>query len=118
MSVREIKEHFGVSRSAVNRLVRKLNLPYVPPEVRGERSSKTARIWTKDRIIEKIKTISQTEPLNSSFIQRNYGSMHNLACARFGSWQKAVEAAGFDYGEVNLYAFRKNWTTEDIIETI
>ena len=118
MSVREIKEHFGVSRSAVNRLVRKLNLPYVPPELRGERASKTTRIWTIERIIEKIKSIAQSEPLNSSYIQKNYGSLHILACDRLGSWQKAVEAAGFDYDEINLYAFRKNWTTEDIVETI
>ena len=102
----------------MNRLVRKLNLPYVPPELRGERASKTTRIWTIERIIEKIKSIAQSEPLNSSYIQKNYGSLHILACDRLGSWQKAVEAAGFDYDEINLYAFRKNWTTEDIVETI
>jgi hypothetical protein len=118
MPVSEIAEYFGVSSNAVNRFVRKLNLPHIPLELRGKRASERTRIWTKERIIEKIKSIAQSEPLNSSNFQENNGSLHNLACDRFGSWQKAVEAAGFDYDEINLYAFRKTWTTEDIVETI
>ena len=118
ISLKEIADKFDVSVSAVQRLVKKLNLPKVPISLRSQRVSETTRYWTRKRIIEEIKKISKAGPINSSYVQERYGSLHNLACDRFGSWGKAVESAGFDYEEVNLYSDRKTWATEDIIQQI
>ena len=118
MSMREIAERFEVSISCVARLVIKLDLPPCPIELRSERVSKTTRQLTKERIVQEIKAIAQSEPINSSYVQQHYGSLHTAARLRFGGWQSAVEAAGFDYDEVNLYSGRVTWSRKDIVERV
>jgi predicted DNA-binding protein YlxM (UPF0122 family) len=118
MSIREIAEKYNVSTSCVRRFVDKLDLPPCPIELRSQRVSAKTRYWTKKRIVQEIHRLARTEQINSSYVQKNTGSFFNAACLRFGSWKDAIQAAGFDYDEVNLYAFRKNWSSNDILDEI
>lgn len=118
MSQKELATRFGVSRSAIQRLISRLELPSTPIELRSKRVSQTTRYWTKQRLTAEIRRISENEPLNSAYVQSNYPSLHTVACQRFGSWQEAVEAAGFEYSESNLYANRRQWSIEDIVREI
>ena len=119
LSMAEIADKFNTSISAIARLKHKLELEDCPIELRQRRVGDAQMIWTKERIIEKLKEINKLgESISSSAIQKNYGSLHVAACNRFGNWENTVIAAGFDYNEINLYSERVTWTTEKIINEI
>jgi hypothetical protein len=117
MSLKDLAHKFNVSVSAVARLTTCLGLE-CPVELRNQRSGTSRRFWTKQRILEEIKRIAKSEPISSAHVQVLNGSLHNSACKLFGSWKETVEAAGFDYDEVNLYANRKTWATQDVLREI
>lgn len=76
-------------------------------------------IWTKERIISKINELKQINfPLNIySMIRNNYFGLVNAGRKYFGSWRKAIEAAGIDYNEI--IALRMNyWNRENVIKEI
>ncbi len=119
ISMRELAEKYNTSESAIARIVAKLNLPKCPIEIRQKRVGDAQRYWTKERIISKIREYHKKgKQLNVSNIQKINGSLHYCASQRFGSWKNAVEAAGFDYKEINLYSKRISWTKEMILEKI
>jgi len=54
--------------------------------------------WPTTAILSEIQRIRETTGvLNSSIIQLDYMNLYAAACARFGSWGKAVRAAGISY---------------------
>jgi len=119
LSLAEIATKFNTSISAIARLKHKLNLDDCPIELRQRRVGDAQMLWTKERIIEKLKEINKLgESISSSSIQQKYGSLHVASCNRFGNWESTVIAAGFDYNEVNLYSERITWTNEKIISEI
>lgn len=73
------------------------------------------KIKSQKKIQDQIKSGKE---INSATFQKKYGSIHYAACKLFGSWQNAVEAAGYDYQEINLYSERITWDKDLIIKTI
>lgn len=72
--------------------------------------------WTKERIIAQITEIHQKEgEINSNFIQVHYSPLYGAATRLFGSWQKAVEAAGFDYGTIRVKKPFRKWSKKAIV---
>jgi len=54
------------------------------------------RLWTRERILEAISSRAETEhPVTRTFA--DLGGMSTAATDLFGSWMKAVKAAGFEY---------------------
>ena len=119
MSMFEIAQKFDTSISAIARLKSKLNLEDCPIELRQRRVGDAQMLWTIERIIDKVREMHKLgESISSSHVQQKYGSLHTAAYNRFGNWKNTVEAAGFDYNDVNMYSERITWTTEMIINKI
>jgi len=69
--------------------------------------------WTRKTIMDEIRALhAQGEELNYDAIDQNYPQLMRAACWHFGTWQRAVETAGIDYGEVSKYI---RWTPELVI---
>lgn len=61
------------------------------------------RQWSKAKVLEEVKALKKgRKPLNSLFIQRKMRPLYLAALKRFGSWGKALKAAGLDYSKVKL----------------
>lgn len=73
--------------------------------------------WTTNRIIARIHALKQKgEDLSYNRMAHAAGGLISAASYHFGSWKKAVEAAGFDYDhEVRRIP---RWSKEKIIEAI
>jgi hypothetical protein len=82
--------------------IKKAGLQYEKP-VRKSRSPYP----TKDAVLEEIhRRINNGVPVNSKALQKGTFADHSLsgqATIRFGSWRKAVEAAGLVYHEVCIF---------------
>jgi len=116
ISLKELSEKFDSSISSIRRVIVKLNLPKCPVELRSQRQSNSSQIWTKEKIVKTIQFLYESGVnLNSSNIQKNYGSLLNSAYSRFGNWQQAIEASGYNYNSINLHSSRKTWSYDDII---
>lgn len=77
------------------------------------------RWWTRNRIIAFIKVFKKrNKPLNSIYIQGHHNRIFGASLVYFGSWGKAVEAAGYDYLEHCKVWSSKAWirklTSEDV----
>jgi len=69
------------------------------------------RRWNKRKILAHIRQLVQDDAaVNVGEIQASAHYLYGIACYRFGSWEKAVEAAGFAYKDVCLH-FR----TQDLL---
>lgn len=83
----------------------------IPPE-RGNCGEK----WPPAKILMIIRNLSRRRhPLNSTQLERRYGSMLTAARRLFGSWSKAVVAAGVDPTKLQRVV---PWTRERVIEAI
>lgn len=73
--------------------------------------------WTKQKIVEHIRKLrGKREDLSYNHMANNRSGLLSAANYHFGSWQKAVQAAGIDYDrEVRRIP---KWTRERIIETL
>jgi len=119
MSMSEIANKFNTSISAIARLKSKLELDDCPIELRQRRVGDAQMLWTKQRIIDKLKELHRLgESLSSSNIQQKFASLHTASYNRFGSWENTIVAAGFDYNDINLYSNRITWTTDMILDEI
>jgi hypothetical protein len=56
-------------------------------------------------------------PLYGSFIQKNCAGMYQGAARLFGSWRKAIEAAGLNYADIKK-VWSQFWTKEKVIADI
>ncbi len=73
--------------------------------------------WTKELVIADICELYRKEgKINSNFAQTQHKALYQRAIKRFGSWQKAVETAGFDYASVRVLKTFRRWTKEAIID--
>ena len=61
--------------------------------------------WQVERILEAIQRMQKK---NSTSARMNHVDLYSAALRTFGSWEKAIRAAGFDYDEV-----RKGWIAAD-----
>ena len=72
--------------------------------------------WSKQTVTEKIREWKEEgKPLYSHNVRRNFQELLAAGIRYYGSWQKAVEAAGISYEEVRRY---RNWSKDLIIKTI
>jgi hypothetical protein len=74
------------------------------------------RVWTRERIIEEIQRL-HAEGQDLSWRHVSTVLAPSLAAAatrrnRFGSWRKALEAAGLSYDEIRRH---KSWEPEEIL---
>ena len=118
ITMKELARKYDTSISAINRIVTKVGCDKCPLELRNQRSGATRRIWTEESILDRICELALEGPINSAHITEHHGSLQVAACQIFGSWKNTVEAAGFDYDEVNLYSDRVTWDKDLIIAKI
>ena len=75
--------------------------------------------WSKEKVIEKIISMKENnEPLNAVSITKNDVKLYGAARTHFGSWAKAVEAAGLDYNEINHKVSEKSWSKDIVVQEI
>lgn len=85
------------------------------PEVHRKVSEPTKR-WDKATIIANIRELaSRGVELNAHSVKRVDPKLVGAGTTHFGSWGKAIEAAGFDYEAVRKTA---KWSEDDVIATI
>ena len=74
------------------------------------------RRWSKELILQRIKELYEHgENLSVHNVQKIDGSLVASARNYFGSWEKALEAAGFDYSKIKK---TEDWTPEKIINRL
>lgn len=72
--------------------------------------------WTKEKIIAEIKKVYRKEgKLNSNFAQTQYRALYQRALYHFGSWGKAVKAAGYDYQSLKVVKQFRCWSKAAIV---
>jgi len=99
--------HFGSWRAAIEAT----GLDY-------RRIRRGEQIWSKDKIVRAIrKHEGEGADLLSAEFKRAHKQLYSAACARryFGSWRRAIEAAGLDYDGIRGNHF---WSRAKIIATI
>lgn len=83
------------------------------------RSKRRITKWGRRNVIRAIRLRSNSNlPLNSMSVQKDILSLHGAARKYFGTWKKAVEAAGFSYTVVRLRKPVRQWTREEIVQKI
>ncbi len=73
--------------------------------------------WDRARVLEEIKNT----PFDKLwYVYKNNIALHSAARREYGSWRKALEAAGYDYDEVNKAAGTRytSWTLEKIVRMV
>lgn len=61
--------------------------------------------WNKERLIEAIQGLPKK---HSNLVRRKHADLYSAGLRLFGSWEKAVKAAGFNYEEI-----RRGWLQSD-----
>lgn len=64
--------------------------------------------WSEERIVANIRQlVEMEESISSVTVQNGRNALYQAANWHFGSWEKAVRAAGFDYDQI-----RRDWLFE------
>ena len=72
--------------------------------------------WTRKTIIAEIKRLYETgEQLYYSKAEQNHLNLVRAAGWHYGTWRRAVEAAGIDYESLSRY---QRWSKQKIVERI
>jgi len=72
--------------------------------------------WSAERVISEIREWKdQGQPLYANFVRQNFQELLAAAIRYYGSWQKALEAAGIAYTDVRKY---RRWSKESILQEI
>ena len=72
--------------------------------------------WSVERVISEIREWKdQGQPLYANFVRQNFQELLAAAIRYYGSWQKALEAAGIAYTDVRKY---RRWSKESILQEI
>lgn len=101
------KSHFGSWKAAVTAA----GLDY-------SKIKRGKQVWSRERILRRISHAYQThEDLLSGEFKLRHKKLYSAACAKryFGSWKKAIEAAGIDYSALRSEHF---WSRQRILRTI
>jgi len=83
------------------------------------------QLWTPDEVLSRIQSLHQDgHSLSSGDVAEISPRLVSAGCRYFGSWGRAVEAAGIDYSSFvqlarrEAYEKRAKWSKERIIERI
>ena len=72
--------------------------------------------WNRRRVVERIKELNRDgKPLHVSLAEREYRGLVGAATTYFGSWNKAIRAAGLDYAKIKR---QKEWSKREIVREI
>ena len=72
--------------------------------------------WSAERVLNEIRQWKEKgEALYANHVRLNYQELLAASIRYYGSWQKAVEAAGISYEAVRKY---RKWSKEVIVEEI
>lgn len=75
--------------------------------------------WNRTIVISRIRELLATgEKLNSNHIQMHHRALYASAIRYFGSWSKAIKAAGYDYSRIRAVRKFRSWTKSKIISAI
>lgn len=75
--------------------------------------------WTKERVLQRIQERREAGlPLNSGVILADDPALDCAARRLFGSWGKAVEAAGLDYEAIKSPKEKTRWSKELVLQRI
>lgn len=76
-------------------------------------------IWSKKTVVEEILRLHENEvALNTGALGKTYGYIRSAGAKYFGSWGKAVTAAGLDYLKICKVKPEGWWTKPRIIQAI
>ena len=108
--VEEYKRFANVSSSrsldSLKRASRSINAHY----------ERIGRHWSRDRIVRELrKRKSNGQPLNTRAVQMDDCRLALAALRKFGSWKKALLAAGMDDDKVRL---QRRWSKEDVLRAV
>ena len=76
---------------------------------------KSNRRWTADEVLKEIRSLTD---LSAKYNQKSFPSLYGATIRHFGSWKKAIEAAGFSYDTVTRRKLAGYWTKDRLIEAI
>lgn len=72
--------------------------------------------WNKDKVLARINELQmRNAALNAGAVERGSARLFAAACTHFGSWSKAIEAAGLDYSSIRR---QRRWSRALVIEEI
>lgn len=72
--------------------------------------------WNRRKIVAQIRELKTAgEPLNVSAAEKTHGGLVGAAAVYFGSWRKAIKAAGLDYAKIKR---QKEWSKAEIVSEI
>jgi 5,10-methylene-tetrahydrofolate dehydrogenase/methenyl tetrahydrofolate cyclohydrolase len=72
--------------------------------------------WSKKKIVRRIKELkAEGKPLHVSAAEKQYCGLVGAATMYFGSWRKAIGAAGLDYNKIKR---QKEWSKKVIVREI
>ena len=72
--------------------------------------------WTKQQILSKLRQLHRKgEDLSYNAVSRSMQPVVSAAAYHFGSYRKAIEAAGIDYADITR---RPRWTKDNIAQVI
>lgn len=125
MKVKEVSRRHSTLYSAAIRYFRNwgdavyaagINYAAIKEQSKREAVKKITK-WNKARVLAEIKKIPREKLW---FVYRDNIALHSAARREFGSWRKAIEAAGYDYDEINKAAGTRytTWTREKVIKMI
>jgi hypothetical protein len=100
--------------------VKAAGLDYEEIEVLGSGDELDSKYLDEEIILDRIiKLYNAGEDLSSKYVAKMYPYLWQSASSRrnFGSWGRAVIAAGLDYGEI-ITRSKKNWNYDKIVKTI
>lgn len=113
--VHEDEPLMGAARRYCETWVNALKEAGFDPDDHRKVPERTKR-WDKATVIAGIKDLAtQGVKLNAHSVKRVDAKLVAAGTTHFGSWQKAIEAAGFDYEAVRKTA---RWSKDDVIKSI
>jgi len=83
------------------------------------RRRKQYSYWTKERVIEKLRDLSEKngeDYLTDSNLNKNEGALYNAARRKFTSLENAIREAGFNYSKIRKKKPPGYWSKSKVIE--
>lgn len=77
------------------------------------------RVWTREKLIEAIRSLHEQDvDLSPTAIQKTHSALFSSARSRshFGTWRAAIEAAGLPYEDIKRV--KQRWSREEILRQI
>jgi hypothetical protein len=85
-----------------------------PERVRGR-----IRDWDRGEVIGRILALKDAgEPLNVTSVQYRHTSVYHMARKHFGTWDRALEEAGLNPGDVRKNPPAQRWNKEKVLREI